>query len=104
MALFIDDPGDAFDSEKWDFPEDNIPVYWIGKYPYKAQSQKNAQKLANLRNKIDQLCHNLIMNKQEWEDSTSNLSYLNGVAVFLGLHMETIYDPSTLPRPFYDIA
>ena len=50
------------------------------------------------------LCHNLVINKQEWEDSTSNLSYLNGVAVFLGLHMETIHDPETLPHPFYDIA
>lgn len=102
--MYINDVGDTLDSEKWDFREDNIPVYWIGKYPYKARNKENAMKLANLRNKIDTLCHNIVMNRSEWEESTSNLSYLNGVGVFLGLHMETIYDPSILPHPFYDIA
>lgn len=104
MARYVHDDGDMYDQEKWDFDERGIPVHWVGKYPYKARNKENALRLANFRNKIDMLCHNLVMNKQEWENSTSNISYLNGVAVFLGLHMETIHDPSTLPHPFYDIA
>lgn len=108
MAVFIDDPGDYYDKLKgydaWDFDETNIPVYIIGKYPYKSYSQKNAHKLANLRDKIDKLCQNIMINQHEWKDSTSNLEYINGVGVFLGLHMETIYDPYTLPSPFHEIA
>lgn len=104
MAVFIEDPGDYYDEIKWDFPENDIPVYWIGKYPYKAQSLKNAQKLHSIRSKINELCHNVIINRKKWENSTSNLSYLNGVTIFLDLHMESYYDPYTLPQPFYDIA
>ena len=48
MAVSIPDFGDYYDKietgTNWDFPEDDIPVYYIGKYPYKAQSLKNAQK------------------------------------------------------------
>ena len=107
MAVHIEDPGDYYDKLKgydaWDFSEDNLPVYWVGKYPYKARTKENAMRLANLRNQIDALCHNIIVNKSEWEYSGTN-QYINGVGVFLGLHMETYYDPHTLPHPFYDIA
>ena len=105
--MFIPDHGDLMDAEKWDFPEDNIPVYWIGKYPYKAYSRESAQKLAMIRNKIDKLCHNLVINRsgpRGWENSTANEQYLNGVDLFLSLHQETYHDPYLLPSPFFEIA
>jgi hypothetical protein len=108
MAMFIPDIGDAHDTEKWDFPEDNISPhgipFYIGKYPYKARTRENAQKLAMFRNKIDILCENLISNRSKWENSTVNDQYIDGVDVFLGLHKEAYYDPYTLPSPFFEIA
>ncbi len=104
MAVFINDPGDIFDNEKWDFDEALIPVYWIGKYPYKVHSLKNAQKLSDFRNIIDELCQNLENNRSEWSRATNNQEYLNGVNVFLGLHNEYHHDPYTLPSPFHEIA
>jgi hypothetical protein len=104
MAVFIDDLGDYYDNEKWDFQEDNIPIRQIGKYPYKTNSLKNAQKLASLREKIDILCKNLENSRIDWEKSTNNRQYLDGVNIFLGLHNEYYHDPYTLPSPFYEIA
>jgi hypothetical protein len=108
MALVIPDPGDKYDKinlgVSWDFPEHNIPVHVIGRYPYKARSYKNAQKLAMIRTKIDVLCKNIIKARSEWEHSTNNQEYLDGVDVFLGLHRESYYDPYTLPDPFFEIA
>lgn len=108
MAVYIEDPGDYYDKLKgydaWDFREDNIPVYWIGKYPYKAQTLKNAQKLASIRDQIDELCYNLEYNRKQWERSTNNQQYLDGVNIFLGLHQEYYHDPYTLPSPFHEIA
>ena len=104
MAVVIPDFGDYYDSIKWDFDETHIPVHWIGKYPYKAQSFKNAQKLADIRSKIDNLCQNLEINRKEWEKSTNNQEYLDGVNIFLGLHNEYYHDPHTLPSPFFEIA
>lgn len=104
MAVFIDDPGDRFDKEKWDFSEINMPIYQIGKYPYKARSLKSAQLLASIRDKIDELCYNIEINRKYWEHSTRNKEYLDGVEVFLGLHEEFDYDPHVLPSPFYEIA
>lgn len=104
MAVVIPDYGDHYDSEKWDFDETNIPVHYIGKYPYKAYSKSNAQKLANIREQIDNLCYNLINSKNEWEQSTNNQEYLDGVNLFLGLHNEYDHDPHTLPSPFFEIA
>lgn len=104
MAVFIDDHGDYYDAEKWDFDETNIPVYWIGKYPYKTRSLKNAQKLADIRYNINELCHNLETNRDKWEQSTNNQEYLDGVNVFLGLHCEYHHNPNALPSPFYEIA
>lgn len=104
MAVSIEDPGDYFDAEKWDFPENNIPVHWIGKYPYKTHSLSNAEKLANIRSKIDELCYNIESNRKQWSKLTNNQSYLDGVNVFLGLHNEYHHDPHTLPSPFYKIA
>lgn len=104
MAVSIPDPGDTLDFEKWDFSEDNIPIYYVGKYPYKARSQENAQKLAGIRNQIDALCQNLEDNRDKWEQSTNNQEYLDGVNVFLGLHNEYHHDPYSLPSPFFEIA
>ncbi len=107
MAVYIEDPGDYYDRLKgisWDFPEDNIPVYLIGKYPYKARSAEAAERLAYLRDQIDELCYNIEANRKHWERSTNNQEYLDGVNVFLGLHNEYNHDPYSLPSPFYEIA
>jgi hypothetical protein len=103
MAVYLRDIGDTDDDEKWDFREDNIPVHLIGKYPYKTRSLKNAQKLAEIRNQVDELCYNLENNRNVW-GRTNNQEYIDGVNVFLGLHNEYHHDPSTLPSPFYEIA
>ncbi len=73
--------------ESWDFYESHIPVHKIGKYHYKAFSEKNAKKLAKLRKIIDKLCENLENNY-----SSTNQEYLNRVDVFLGIHKEYVYD------------
>lgn len=104
MAVFIEDPGDYYDNEKWDFSEDNIPVFHIGKYPYKCRTPDSAEKLASFRDKIDILCQNLETNRNKWSQSTNNQEYLDGVNVFLGLHNEYHHDPHTIPSPFYEIA
>ncbi len=104
MAVFIQDLGDKFDLEKWNFPENDIPVYLIGNYPYKARSEVSAQKLVNIRIQIDLLCQNLENNRNIWSQSTNNQEYLDGVNVFLGLHSEYHHDPYTLPTPFFEIA
>jgi len=104
--VYIKDHGDYYESRenKWDFPEHNIPVFIIGKYPYKAQNIKNARKLALLRPKIDQLCKNIENNRDEWSRFTNNQEYLDGVELFIGLHKEFYHDPNNLPEPFFSIA
>lgn len=104
MALYIHDDGDKLDSEKWDFYEGDIPVYKIGKYPYKAFNRKNALLLSKLRILINKLCVNLEKNRNVWYYSTNNKEYLDGVDIFLGIHKEDFYVPKTLPEPFYSIA
>jgi hypothetical protein len=104
MAQYIDDFGDFKDSVKWDFPENTIPVYVIDKYPYKAKNMKNAEKLAKIRLQINDLCKNLINYRIEWENSTNNQEYIDGVDIFLGIHNEYDYNPYSLPEPFFTIA
>ncbi len=111
MALNIYDPGDKYDNPpytypgmKWDFPEKNMNVYYIDKYPYKSKSKENAVKLSIIRKKIDILCKNIYNNKINIEKSTNNIEYINGVYIFLELHMEFIYNPINLPMPFFEIA
>lgn len=104
MAVYLEDPGDYYDAEKWDFDERFIPIYTIGKYPYKARTLGNAKKLDRIRKQIDKLCKNLTMNRDVWENSTNNVQYLDGVDVFLGLHKEAYYDPYVLPEPFFEVA
>lgn len=105
MAFYIQDHSDKFDNIKWDFDESNIPIFFIGKYPYKAFSYKNATILANIRNKIDILCHNIETFRKQWEYTTNNIEYINGVDIFLDIHSEFIYNNiSILPNPFYHIA
>jgi hypothetical protein len=110
MALFIQDPGDKYDNPpynypgmKWDFSEDDIPVY-IDKYPYKAYSSKHAKILVDLRKDITKLCTQLEINRNRWENSTNNRQYLDGVDLFLSIHDEYFYDPYELPEPFHSIA
>ena len=98
------DPGDTYDNLKWDFREDNIPIYYIGKYPYKASSKARAETLANLRKSVDMLCKNIRAGKHEWYHSTYNQEYLDGVNIFLDLHEEGYYNPWDLPEPFSSIA
>lgn len=104
MALYIHDFGDLNDSLKWDFNETEIPVYIVGDYPYKTYTKNNAIKLADIRKQIDKLCTNIIKNRSKWELAINNQEYLDGIEIFLGLHKEEYYDPSTLPEPFYSIA
>ena len=104
MALYIHDTGDKLDSEKWDFFEGHIPVYKIGKYPYKAFNRNNALLLSKLRILINKLCINLEKNRNVWYYSTNNREYLDGVDIFLGIHKERFYEPRSLPEPFYSIA
>lgn len=85
-GLFLYDHGDLFDSEKWDFPEDNIPKYIINGHLYKANNNKNAEKLASIRDSIDVLCSNLKNNKKEIHKSTKNKEYLRGLDLFLEIH------------------
>ncbi len=104
MAVYSNDPGDRYDSIKWDFREDTMPIFIIGKYPYKAKNIKNAQKLAYLRQLIDSLCDNLIENRDNWENSTDKEEYIEGIYVFLKIHCEQYYDTDSLPEPFYTIS
>lgn len=108
MAVYISDFGDYYDKIEyginWDFREDNIPIYWINKYPYKARTLSNAEKLALLRDQINILCYNLEKNKRFWKKTTNNKEYINGVDVFLGIHCENYDNFYTLPNPFYEIA
>ena len=102
--IYFDDPSDKYDSEKWDFDESDIPVYKIDKYYYLTYSKKNALRLHDLRNKINQLCNNIQNNIYNIKKTTKNKEYLNGVQLFLDLHKEYYYDPNTLPEPFFEIA
>ncbi len=111
MVFFIDDPGDKYDKPPykvpgmaWDFSEDSLNVYKIGKYEYKAMNQKNAKLLSSLRKKIDILCENILDDIDSWVNSTNNQSYLDGVFLFIGIHKEHYYDPDTLPLYFAEIA
>jgi len=104
MALYVQDDGDKYDSMKWDFPEDNNNLIIIGKYPYKTRSKENAEILNVFRKQIDKLCMNIENNRNQWEYTTNNQEYLDGVDIFLGLHNEYYYDPYELPEPFHSIA
>jgi hypothetical protein len=54
----IYDPGDRYDTMKWDFPEIST-MYKVNKYPYGASSQQNAHKLSEIRKRIDRLCNRI---------------------------------------------
>jgi hypothetical protein len=87
----IKDPGDKYDKVKWDFKED-MPVFWIDKYPYKATTYERAQILASFRKQINELCKSLKNIKND------------RIELFNSIHEERYYNPSFLPYPFYDIA
>lgn len=105
MSVYLDDSGDKYDDVKWDFDESHIPVYLVGKYPYKASSKNNALILDNIRTSINNLCDNITNDEHNWSKSTKNKEYLNGVYIFLSIHAEHNYNSSpALPQPFYNIA
>lgn len=111
MVFYIIDEGDKYDKPPyknpgmaWDFTENSLNIYKIGKYTYKANNYKNAKLLASLRKKIDKLCKLLEDNIDLWINSTNNQSYINGVFLFLGIHKEEHYDPDMLPLEFSNIA
>jgi len=105
FPVSIKDQGDSNDSVKWDFPEDNIPVYFVKNdlYPYKAQSKENAQKLSNIRSHIRKLCHR-IKKGLDLNEINGSKEYIDGVRVFLDIHQENNYNPEQLPEPFFQIA
>lgn len=111
MVFYIVDYGDKYDKPPyknpgmaWDFSEESLNIYKIGKYNYKATSYKNAKQLSSLRKQIDKLCNSLENNIDIWINSTNNQSYIDGVFLFLGIHKEHFYDPDNLPLEFANIA
>jgi hypothetical protein len=88
----------------WDFPENSLNNYKIGKYNYKAMNYKNAKLLSSLRKKISDLCDNMLDNIDSWINSTNDQSYLDGVFLFISIHKEHYYDPDILPLEFAEIA
>lgn len=104
MSVFLDDCGDKYDKVKWDFDESDIPVYHVGKYPYKATTKQNALVLNDIRMSINRLCANINNNRHIWSKTTKNQEYIDGVEIFLSIHMEQRQRPETLPEPFYHIA
>ena len=54
--MFIQDPGDTHDEVKWNFSEDDIPVFYVDNdpYPYKATSYENAIILGKKRASLDE--------------------------------------------------
>jgi predicted SprT family Zn-dependent metalloprotease len=107
MALYIHDDGDKYDKppykypgEAWNFYTGDLPIYIIGKYPYKAYTKKNAVLLSKIRKIISNLCSNLENDRNNWD----NKEYSAGVDIFLGIHKEIKYNPKSLPEPFYKLA
>lgn len=91
-----EDPGDYYDKQNsgmaWDFPEDNLEIIEIDNYPYKVRPSrtnkdciKRAEKLAQLRYKIDNISEYLKNNQHEW---TGQGEFTDGVYIFLDIHSE----------------
>ncbi len=81
------DPGDKFDSYKWDFPEHNLTTVYIEGYPYKVNhdnSINRANKLHRIRKFIDNICLNIISDDINIKDD----DFGNGLIVFLDTHLE----------------
>jgi hypothetical protein len=103
MAVYIPDVGDLPDRPKginWDFPEDNIPTYVIGKYVYKATTRNNALILDGIRSTINSVCDYIEEDRSSWENSP----LADNINLFLGIHKEYFYSPTSLPEPFYSIS
>jgi hypothetical protein len=97
------DPGDKYDSTKWDFDESDLIVIYINNYPYKINNtndhQKNlsrANRLAYIRSEIDRLCFELCSQIEDGLINKEPDSVINGVFIFLDLHAE-------LPRTNKDL-
>ena len=88
------DPGDTFDTLKWDFNESRgYNIIYIDGYPYKVSNkfstikQKDAAtKLYRLRNIIDNICTNLSTERNNFPHME------NKIDTFLDIHMEKEWD------------
>jgi hypothetical protein len=99
------DPGDYYDIQKWDFPEDLLEVFYIDDYPYKVRkrsskeaSKKKAKQLDSLRKDIRKLCKSLEENSHLWSDKGS---FTDGILVFLDIHGEYPRKAEHVPELFY---
>lgn len=103
FGVVIEDHSDTYDAVKWDFPE-NMDVRYVDNdpYPYKAKNMENAKILSKIRKHIDKVCKKI--KKDRKNIRAPKKEYLDGVDVFLGLHLENHYNAATLPEPFYSMS
>jgi hypothetical protein len=94
------DYSDTYDPVKWNFDESTLNVFEHDGYIYKATNESKFLKLVAIREKINQLCENIIKHSKEIE-KIKNTQLLNGINLFLELHMEFYRPDSILPEPFY---
>lgn len=102
-----EDPGDLYDSLKWDFPEDSLEVVYIDNYPYKVrkrgskeETRKKAVQLSKMRKDINKLCDALIDNPELWFHPEPN-DFTEGIKIFLDVHGEFKRDPNYVPEQFH---
>lgn len=105
----FNDPGDSFEpkDKKWDFPEDNLRVFYIQGYPYKVNDNENvANYLHYIRTEIDRLVYYLSNNisiedvKKIYKRYKSEYTFdefVNGIAEFIDIHSE-----NERPHEFYE--
>jgi hypothetical protein len=92
------DPGDRYDTMKWDFPEDSLKEYFIEGYLYKANNKNNAKLLHYIRGEISRLVAGLYyMNDQDllklYNSSNPPYSYeefIEGLKEFVDMHEERV--------------
>jgi hypothetical protein len=86
-----DDPGDMYDPQKWDFPTNDLVIFYVDHYPYKindtGSDNKNryqVNKLVKIRSAINKLCDNVYnyLNKQKNIDT----EVAEGLLLFLDIH------------------
>lgn len=81
MYKSIRDIGDKYDSIKWDFDENVLKKYKIGIYDYLCRNNENAQKLLEIRKKIDKLCENIYKHRVFWP-----IEQKHNIELFLEIH------------------
>lgn len=83
------DPGDKYDSfkwdSKWDSPGSGLKQVYIDGYLYKVNNIESAKKLHKLRLNIDKLAARLV-DKLDYLYKTESEEFVNGVLIFLDIH------------------